>query len=62
MKSLNQRIDAYTDLVRQGEVQAAYRGVMDFMGQLRTAFMASDAGIEVGGSLYQGYMDMTYFP
>lgn len=62
MTSLNQRIDAYTEIVRKGEVQAAYRGIMEFMGQLRAAFMTSDADIEVGGSIYQGYMDMTYFP
>lgn len=61
MTSLNQRIDTYTEIVRKGEVQAAYRGIMEFMGQLRTTFLASDADIEVGGSLYQGYMDMTYF-
>lgn len=52
MKSLNQRIDEYTDLVRKGEVQGAYRGIIEFMGQLREAFMTR--AIEVGGSLYQG--------
>lgn len=62
MRSLNQQIDGYTELVRQGEVTAAYKGIMEFMGQLRGAFTSSDMGIEVGGGLYQGYLDMTYFP
>jgi hypothetical protein len=61
MKTLNQRIDSYTDLVRQGEVRAAYKGIMDFMGQLRAAFAANDSEVLVGGSLYQGYLDITYF-
>ena len=61
MKRLNQKIDAYTDLVRQGEVQTAYRGIMDFMGQLRAAFTGCKPDITVGGGLYQGYLDMTYF-
>ena len=61
MGSLNQKIEAYSDLVRQGDLQAAYRGIMDFMSQLRTAFAARDSALEVGGSIYQGYMDMTYF-
>lgn len=61
MKTLNQRIDYYTALVRQGELQTAYKGIMDFMGQLRAAFTASEPEISVGGSLYQGYLDMTYF-
>ncbi len=61
MTSLNQRIDAYTEIVRKGEVQAAYRGIMDSWPASR-CLMTSDADIEVGGSIYQGYMDMTYFP
>lgn len=61
MKSLNQKIDDYTDLVRQGDLPAAYQGIMDFMGRLRSQFAAAESAFEVGGSLYQGYLDMTYF-
>ena len=61
MKTLNQQIDSYTGLVQQGDVRAAYKGIMEFMGQLRAAFTATDSDITVGGSLYQGYLDMTYF-
>lgn len=61
MKSLNQQVDQYTALLRQGDLQVAYRGILEFMGKLRSDFAGSGTMFEVGGSLYQGYMDMTYF-
>lgn len=60
MKPLNQLIASYTALLQQGDLQTAYRGIMDFMGALRGAFTSRFAGCEVGG-LYQGFMDMSYF-
>ncbi len=32
MKTLNQLVGDYTRLVQKGEVQAAYRGIFEFMG------------------------------
>lgn len=61
MLSLDHQIDAYTALLQDGKIQAAYRGVMDFMGKLRSDMVQRDLGFEVSGNLYQGYMDMTYF-
>ncbi|MPN49715.1 hypothetical protein SDC9_197337 [bioreactor metagenome] len=61
MKTLNQLIDNYTCHLRQGEIQAAYQGILDYMGKLRSDFISKYPDYEVGGNVYQGYMDMSYF-
>lgn len=60
MKTLNKLIDEYTFLLQQGEMQAAYKGIMEFVGKLRAEFIKRFPLYEVSG-IYQGYMDMTYF-
>lgn len=57
MKYLNQLINDYTALLQNGELQAAYKGIMDYMNGLRNHF----CDFETVGGIYQGYMDMTYF-
>jgi len=44
-----------------GRVQAAYQGLMQYMLDLKTHFTKKHPDYSVSGSLYQGYMDMTYF-
>ena len=60
MKNMNQLINEYTCCLQHGEIQAAYKGIIEFMGKLRVNYIKNhpDSGI---GSIYQGYMDMTYF-
>lgn len=58
---MNNLIDIYTSLLQHGEIQMAYRGIMDFMSKLRSDFVRNYPHYEASGSLYQGYMDMTYF-
>ena len=60
MKALNQLIDEYTQQLQQGEIQAAYKGIIDFVGKLRAAFIKRFPLYDIS-SIYQGYMDMTYF-
>ncbi len=60
MKTLNQLINEYTLLLQKGEMQAAYKGILDFIGKLRTDFIKRFQAYDVS-SIYQGYMDMTYF-
>ena len=60
MKTLNQLINDYTCLLKQGEVQAAYRGIIEFVGKLRADYTKNYPNYDVS-SVYQGYMDMTYF-
>lgn len=61
MKTLNELILDYTSHVRQGDLQTAYKGILDYMGRLRREFVAMYQDYEVGNSIYQGYMDMSYF-
>ena len=60
MKALNQLIREYTHCLRQGELQPAYRGILEFIGKLRADFIKKYPQYEAGG-VYQGYMDMSYF-
>lgn len=60
MKTLNQLIDDYTQHVQQGEIQIAYKSIFDFFGKLRVEMIKKYPLYEIG-SIYQGYMDMTYF-
>jgi len=60
MQTLNAHIKAYTAQLSKGDIQKAYRGIMDFMSRLRTSLAARCPAYTVSG-LYTGYMDMTYF-
>ncbi|NCB74318.1 MAG: hypothetical protein EOM51_06225 [Clostridia bacterium] len=60
MKSLNRLISDYTDLLKRGELQLAYKGILDFLGKLRADFIKKYPWYDVSG-IYQGYMDMSYF-
>jgi len=58
---MNQLITEYTGLLRRGEVQIAYKGILNYLGELRSDFARRFAEYEVGSNIYQGYMDMSYF-
>lgn len=60
MKTLNHLISDYTTLLQQGELQLAYKGILEFMGKLRADFIKKYPQYEIS-SIYQGYMDMSYF-
>ena len=60
MKPLNLLIEEYTRLLQKQEIQLAYKGILECMGKLRADFIRSYPHCDVG-SLYQGYMDMSYF-
>ncbi len=60
MKTLNELIEDYTHHLQQGEIQIAYKGIIDFLGKLRAEFIKKYSHYDVS-SIYQGYMDMSYF-
>ncbi len=60
MKTLNELVKGYTRELQQGEIQAAYKGIFDFLGKLRSEFIRRYPHFDVSG-IYQGYMDMSYF-
>lgn len=60
MGSLGEDMRVYNQQLKAGSIQRAYRGIMSFMSGLRDTLASSHPDYSVG-SLYQGYMDMTYF-
>ena len=60
MKTLNELIEAYTNHLQHGEIQIAYKGILEFLGKLRAEFIKKHPHYDVS-SIYQGYMDMSYF-
>ena len=60
MKTMNRLIDKYTYHLQQGEIQAAYKGILEFISKLRADIIKKYPHYDIG-SLYQGYMDMSYF-
>ena len=60
MKTLNQLISDYTCNLKQGEVQIAYKVIMEFISKLRGNFVKRYPDCDIS-SIYQGYMDMSYF-
>ena len=61
MSSLNRLVAEYTQQLRQGRLQAAYKGVLEYLSMLRGEFAKRFPDYEIGSSIYQGYMDMSYF-
>jgi hypothetical protein len=54
-------MDEYKRQLKKGIIQQAYRGLMDYIMGLRTHFEKQFPDLMVSGSVYHGYMDMTYF-
>ncbi|MPM28307.1 hypothetical protein SDC9_74828 [bioreactor metagenome] len=57
----NELSNYYTALLQEGKLQEAYRGIISAVAGLRTEFAKEFPDCEIG-SVYQGYMDMSYFP
>ena len=60
MKDLNEYVIAYQKQLQEGKIQIAYKGIMSFMGNLKSYLSEMHSDYLVG-ALYFGYMDMTYF-
>lgn len=61
MNSLNDSIHEYGKQVKKGDIKIAYQGLMTFIMRLRVHFKDKYPEYNVSGSIYQGYMDMTFF-
>lgn len=60
MKTLNAYMSEYKNQMEKGDIQKAYRGLMDYIMDLRTCFINKYPQYVASG-IYSGYMDMTYF-
>ncbi len=60
MQSIREDMEEFRGQLEKGSIRKAYRALLSYMMGLRAYFKNSYAGSAVS-SLYQGYMDMTYF-
>jgi hypothetical protein len=61
MKPFHESINEYRKQLGKGAIQKAYKGLMEYVMGLRTHFNNKYPDYFVSGSIYYGYMDMTYF-
>lgn len=61
MTSLQKDMLIYQEQLQLGAVQRAYKGLLEYLLSLRTHFQKNYPDYSVPGSLYTGYMDMSYF-
>ena len=61
MESFHETMKEYRKQLRKGVIQEAYKGLMEYIKGLRTHFKDKYPDYSVSGSIYQGYMDMTFF-
>jgi hypothetical protein len=61
MKSLQENMIEYKKQLEKGIIQKAYQGLMEYMMSLKNHFTNKYPDFSVPGSIYYGYMDMTYF-
>jgi hypothetical protein len=62
MEPFHEYMDEYKKQMKRGAVPKAYKGLMEYILALRTHFQKKYPDNSVSGSIYFGYMDMTYFP
>jgi hypothetical protein len=61
MVSFPESMNEYKKQLKKGYIQEAYQGLMGFFRDLRAHFRNRYPEYAVSGSIYTGYMDMTYF-
>lgn len=61
MSQFYESMQEYKFQMQKGVIQQAYKGLIDYIMDLRTYFQNQYPGYFVSGSIYYGYMDMTYF-
>ena len=61
MESFHEYISEYKKQLEKGSIQKAYKGLLEYIMELRTHFQKKYPDYVVSGSIYEGYMDMTYF-
>lgn len=61
MKSLQENMVEFRKQLGKGAIQKAYLGLMQYMLGLKNHFETKHPEYAGSGSMYSGYMDMTYF-
>lgn len=61
MAAFHDDMTEYHTQLEKGVIQKAYKGLLEYILGLKTYFQKKYPEYSVSGSLYEGYMDMTYF-
>jgi len=61
MESFSKYMIEYKKQVQKGAINKAYKGLMEYIMDLRTQLNKQYPDYFVSSSIYYGYMDMTYF-
>ncbi len=61
MELFHEYIDEFKKQLQKGQIQKAYRGLMDYILGLKSYLKKKYPDYYVSGNIYYGYMDMTYF-
>ena len=61
LEPFHEYMKEYKNQMEKGDIPKAYQGLMDYIMDLRTYFQKKYPDYNVSGSIYYGYMDMTYF-
>ncbi|WP_193434724.1 DUF7000 family protein [Confluentibacter citreus] len=61
MKDLNHYVDIYKEQLKKGDIQEAYTALVKYVTRLGTTLSKNLSESYSFGSLFQGYMDYTYF-
>ncbi|MHA2242801.1 MAG: DUF7000 family protein [Candidatus Thorarchaeota archaeon] len=59
--AFQENMNEYRRQIEEGAIVEAYRGLMDYFNTLRLYFEKKYPNYSVSGSVYYGFMDMTYF-
>jgi hypothetical protein len=61
MESFHEYMNEYRKQMEKGAIQKAYKGLMEYVMDLRMHFKNKYPDYFISSSIYYGYMDMTYF-
>lgn len=61
MASFQDSMQVFRKQLQEGTIQQAYRGLMEYILNLKTYLKKKYPDYFISSSLYVGYMDMTYF-
>ena len=61
IESFQKYMNEFREQLEKGSIQEAYRGLIEYIMELKTYFKNKYPDYFVSGSIYFGYMDMTYF-
>jgi hypothetical protein len=61
MESFAESMKEYRTQLKKGAIQEAYQGLMKYFRDLKAHFNNTYPEYSASGSIYYGYMDMTYF-